>query len=75
MLKRRTWPVRLGIVFSCALLLPGVTCVSSATQTIGDGITAAGASGILGNTGQAATAIGSSLHFLGDLVNLIALAR
>ena len=75
MLKRSRWFTRLGILFSCALLLPGATCVSSATQTLGDGITAAGASGILGSSGQAATAIGTGLHFLGDLVNLISLAR
>ena len=70
MLRRQTWFLRLSVLLSCAVLLPSATCVSKATQTFGDGITAAGTSGILGTGGQAAQAIGTSVRFLGDLVGL-----
>ena len=70
--KHRTRFVRLTVMMSSVMLLPGLTCVSRVTQTVGDGITAVGATGILGGISQTANAIGTGLAFLGDIVGLIA---
>ena len=62
--------VKCCIVLTSAVLLPSLTCVLKATQTVGDGLTALGSSGFLGDGGQAATAFGTGLTFLGDLIGL-----
>lgn len=60
---------------SAGMMFASLTCVQSAVETVGSGLTFGGTSGLLGLGSPAAIAAGTGLDFLVDLTRLFLMGR
>ena len=68
--------IRLAMVaLTTGTVFASLTCVQTAAETLGSGLTFSGTSGVLGLGGPVAIAAGSGIEFLVDLARLIAITR
>ncbi len=69
------WLKTTAVALAAGALFGSLTCVQSAADTIGSGLTFTGTTGVLGLGGPAAIAAGSGIDFLVNLGRLLAMAR
>ena len=71
MIRRRIGLVRrLVLIGGLAYLFSGLSCVQTAVETAGQGLSFAAATGVLGPLGPSADASGEGMQFLVDLTQL-----
>lgn len=73
--RRLRWMKKCSIALGAGMVFGSLTCVQSAVETIGSGLTFSGTTGVLGLGGPAAIAAGEGLEFLVDLARLITQIR
>jgi len=59
---------RIALVLGAGVLFGGLSCVTTAADLVGTGLTLTAATGALGNATQGVTAVGSGLDLFADLV-------
>lgn len=59
---------KLALLFGAGMLFGGLSCVTTAADVAGTGLTVTGVTGVLGDASQGATALGAGLSVFADLV-------
>jgi hypothetical protein len=66
--RKLLWIKRIALCLGSGVIFGGLSCVTTAADLVGTGLSLTAATGLLGGATQGATAVGSGLDWFADLV-------